>query len=103
MGVHVAVSAPCIKLVINHSKEQVYLAPPEAVTRKVKELLQDNVLPEYVSIVSTTPEGAAQVAEDRMKRFCDDVAAGINDQITAIVTEGGASGGVIQRKVGSKE
>jgi len=88
--VHVVVSAPCIKLVINHSKEQVYMAPPAEVNQKVKDLLEKDVLPQYVHIISSMPEAAAEVAEDRMKRFCDDVSAGINDQITAIVLEGAA-------------
>merc|ERR1712100_8683 len=95
--VHVVVSAPCIKLVINHSKDQVYLAPLDQVTKQVKKLLEEDVLPSYLSVMASAPESASQLAGDKMQKFCDDVAAGINDQIQAIVMEGGASAGVIQR------
>ena len=95
--IHVVVSAPCIKLVINHSKDQVYLAPPDQVTKQVKKLLEEDVLPSYLSVMASAPESASQLAGDKMQKFCDDVAAGINDQIQAIVMEGGASAGVIQR------
>ena len=95
--VHVVVSAPCIKLVINHSKDQVYLSPPEEVTRKVKKLLEEDVLPEYLAVMASAPERASQLAGDKMTKFCDDVAAGINDQIQQIVLGEGAAAGVIQR------
>jgi len=95
--VHVVVSAPCIKLVINHAKEEKYLPPPDIVTTKVKALLEGEVLPNYLSVLSSAPDMASKLAGEKMQKFCDDVAKGINDQIQQIVMEGGASAGVIQK------